>query len=121
MSHSLVIMANGYDILSDKKHLKQAKELNGVKEVTEMKVPIQSKCIGRNDRRVLVIYTGGTIGMVANEEGVLAPKKNMFERMIRDYPQLNDRCLYEQRCNEMDFDYSLLILPKTSDVDTSVL
>ncbi len=28
----------------------------------------------KNESKVLVIYTGGTIGMVRNEQGVLAPQ-----------------------------------------------
>lgn len=31
------------------------------------------KTLGRNERRVLVIYTGGTIGMVKNREGGKRP------------------------------------------------
>ncbi|XP_030029476.2 L-asparaginase 1 [Manduca sexta] len=120
MAQSLVIMSNGSEIMSTKNYLKE-KELNGVNaSEVSMLVPIQSKCIGRNDRRVLVIYTGGTIGMVANDEGVLAPKKNMFEQLIREFPQLNDRPLYEQRRSEVDFDSALLVLPKTTDVDIRV-
>ncbi|CAG0905653.1 unnamed protein product, partial [Darwinula stevensoni] len=42
------------------------------------------------EAKVLVIYTGGTIGMVKNQQGVLAPVPNALEAMIRRYPHLHD-------------------------------
>ncbi|KOC61963.1 L-asparaginase [Habropoda laboriosa] len=43
-----------------------------------------------HDGRVLVLYTGGTIGMVRNENRVLVPKKNAFVEKIRKYPHMHD-------------------------------
>lgn len=43
--------------------------VNGASVADKMDASSQVKCYGRNDRRVLVIYTGGTIGMVYNKEG----------------------------------------------------
>lgn len=80
----------------------------------------QLKTLDGNDRRVLVIYTGGTIGMVCNEEGVLAPQKNLFEGLIREFPQLHDPALWEQRTHDPTFDRSFLILPKTNDTSLRI-
>ncbi|XP_039281443.1 LOW QUALITY PROTEIN: L-asparaginase [Nilaparvata lugens] len=44
----------------------------------------------RDCRRVKVLYTGGTIGMLRNEEGVLTPVPNEFERKLRRNPQMHD-------------------------------
>ncbi len=37
----------------------------------------------KNESKVLVLYTGGTIGMVRNAEGALAPQPHAMETMIR--------------------------------------
>ena len=37
----------------------------------------------RNESKVLVLYTGGTIGMVRNAAGVLVPAPNAMEANIR--------------------------------------
>ncbi|XP_041969682.1 L-asparaginase 1-like [Aricia agestis] len=78
------------------------------------------KSVGRNDRRVLVIYTGGTIGMVKNRNGVLIPQKGAFENLIRGYPQLHDNTFWRQRLSETDFDTSLLVLPEVKDFDIRI-
>ncbi|XP_015035210.2 L-asparaginase-like [Drosophila pseudoobscura] len=50
-----------------------------------------SKCL--NFKRVLVIYTGGTIGMTPNDNGVLVPEPKAFERFIRKDVSLHDPSL----------------------------
>ncbi|CAG0924877.1 unnamed protein product, partial [Notodromas monacha] len=47
---------------------------------------------GRNSSEsfVLVLYTGGTIGMIKNDQGVLAPAPKQLEQHIRSYPHLHD-------------------------------
>ncbi|XP_026743024.1 uncharacterized protein LOC113504784 isoform X1 [Trichoplusia ni] len=75
-----------------------------------------------SERRVLVIYTGGTIGMVKTEDG-LSPGKNMFKPSIRKYPQLHDE-VYYKRMVENSTDKSLssfYVLPKTGDVNWRIL
>lgn len=76
---------------------------------------------GKNERRVLVIYTGGTIGMVHNQDGVLAPQKNVFEQLIREFPQLHDAKHWASRRRNSDFDESFLILPKGCDMNLRIL
>lgn len=44
----------------------------------------------KNESKVLVLYTGGTIGMVRNTEGVLAPAPNALERKIRSTCTMHD-------------------------------
>ncbi|XP_063831235.1 L-asparaginase 1-like [Ostrinia nubilalis] len=78
------------------------------------------KSLGRNERRVLVIYTGGTIGMVKNREGVLIPQNGAFENLIRGYPQLHDTAYWRQRLSESGFQTSYLVLPETKDLDLRV-
>ncbi|XP_012522574.2 L-asparaginase 1 [Monomorium pharaonis] len=60
--------------------------------------------------RVLVFYTGGTIGMMRNEEGVLVPIANAFVKNLRKYPQLHDREYAEKRFGAM----GPLVLPVTA-------
>lgn len=42
------------------------------------------------EAKVLVIYTGGTIGMMRNEKHALEPRPNEFVRKIRQYPNMHD-------------------------------
>ncbi|XP_047536932.1 L-asparaginase-like isoform X1 [Vanessa atalanta] len=78
------------------------------------------KTLGRNERRVLVLYTGGTIGMVKNKDGVLIPQKNAFENLIRGYPQLHDNMFWRHRLSEADFDTSFLVLPEAKELDMRI-
>ena len=43
-----------------------------------------------NERKVLVIYTGGTIGMVRSKRGALTCAPNMLENTVRKFPHLHD-------------------------------
>jgi L-asparaginase/Glu-tRNA(Gln) amidotransferase subunit D len=40
----------------------------------------------KNESKVLVIYTGGTIGMVRNSQGVLAPQVQNFSEVTGTVP-----------------------------------
>ncbi|XP_062555287.1 L-asparaginase isoform X2 [Armigeres subalbatus] len=42
------------------------------------------------EAKVLVIYTGGTIGMMRNDKNALEPRPNEFVRKIRHYPNMHD-------------------------------
>ncbi|XP_055618347.1 L-asparaginase isoform X2 [Toxorhynchites rutilus septentrionalis] len=42
------------------------------------------------EAKVLVLYTGGTIGMMRNEKNALEPRSNEFVRKIRTYPNMHD-------------------------------
>ncbi|XP_014226538.1 L-asparaginase isoform X1 [Trichogramma pretiosum] len=53
------------------------------------------------EAKVLVLYTGGTIGMVRNREGVLVPLANAFVKNLRRYPNLHDKEYAEKRFGEM--------------------
>ncbi|KAI8424848.1 hypothetical protein MSG28_006772 [Choristoneura fumiferana] len=74
----------------------------------------------RNDRKVLVVYTGGTIGMVKNSQGVLIPQKGAFENLIRGYPQLHDHAFWRHRLSEPGFDTTCLVLPEAKDMDLRI-
>lgn len=56
---------------------------NGIKGDGTSRIKLES--------RVLVLYTGGTIGMTRNESGVLVPKANAFVDNLRKYPYMHDR------------------------------
>ncbi|XP_050487481.1 L-asparaginase-like isoform X3 [Bombus huntii] len=62
------------------------------------------------ESRVLVLYTGGTIGMIRNEDGVLVPKANAFVKKLRNYPHIYDREYAEKRFGLM----GPLVLPMTA-------
>ncbi|OAD56837.1 L-asparaginase [Eufriesea mexicana] len=53
------------------------------------------------DSHVLVLYTGGTIGMIRNRDGVLVPKANAFVKTLRNYPHLHDKQYAEERFGSM--------------------
>ncbi|KZC06227.1 L-asparaginase, partial [Dufourea novaeangliae] len=62
------------------------------------------------DGRVLVLYTGGTIGMIRNKNGVLVPKENSFVKKIRNYPHMHDKEYADERFGSM----GPLVLPVTA-------
>lgn len=51
------------------------------------------------ESRVLVLYTGGTIGMVRNERGRLAPIPRELEVNIRRFPHMHDEYYASKRFN----------------------
>ncbi|KAJ2942845.1 hypothetical protein O0L34_g15034 [Tuta absoluta] len=70
-------------------------------------------------KRVLVIYTGGTFGMLKNEKGVLVPQKNI-EKVIRALPQLHDEDYWQKSLSStLMKDY--LALPDGKDTEAKVL
>ncbi|XP_013189584.2 L-asparaginase [Amyelois transitella] len=70
-------------------------------------------------KRILVIYTGGTFGMLKNEKGVLVPQKNI-EQVVRRLPQLHDEEYWtENFANTNVKDY--LVLPDGKDTELKVL
>ncbi|ALC48613.1 CG6428 [Drosophila busckii] len=62
------------------------------------------------EARVRVIYTGGTIGMMRNEQNVLAPTPNALVRLIRKYPNIHDE-EYAQRRFGPGASMAPLVLP----------
>ncbi|ALC46339.1 CG8526 [Drosophila busckii] len=65
--------------------------------------------------RVHVIYTGGTIGMMRNADGVLAPIQHELPKRLRDYPNCHDKS-YKLNKNE-----DLLVLPHVEGTPYRVL
>ena len=57
----------------------------------------------KNESKVLVLYTGGTIGMVRNAEGVLAPAPNALEKKIRSTCTMHDEEYSCQRFGQKFF------------------
>ncbi|XP_038217451.1 L-asparaginase-like [Zerene cesonia] len=72
------------------------------------------------EKRILVIYTGGTFGMLKNEKGVLVPQKNIEHRVIRKLSQLHDNEYWEKRLAKTDRQ-EYLALPDGKDTDVKVL
>ncbi|XP_034834240.1 L-asparaginase 1 isoform X2 [Maniola hyperantus] len=89
-------------------------------ELSMLNMANSVKSLGRNERRVLVLYTGGTIGMVKNKDGMLIPQKGAFENLIRGYPQLHDNMFWRQRLSEASFDTSFLVLPEAKELDVRI-
>ncbi|XP_054264390.1 L-asparaginase [Macrosteles quadrilineatus] len=61
-------------------------------------------------RRVMVIYTGGTIGMVRGDDGALVPIPNEFEKKLRQNPQMHD-AKYAKAMFGSSSDMAPLVLP----------
>ena len=40
--------------------------------------------------KVLIIHTGGTIGMFKDENGKFEPKKDQFKKFLQSYPYFSD-------------------------------
>ncbi|KAL3220539.1 hypothetical protein MRX96_029816 [Rhipicephalus microplus] len=66
-----------------------------------------------NEARVLVIYTGGTIGMVKDKDGVLKPAPGVLDKRLREFPQLHDREYAKEHFG--DCEKPPLVLPDTGD------
>ncbi|XP_015910491.2 L-asparaginase-like [Parasteatoda tepidariorum] len=69
--------------------------------------------------KVLVIYSGGTIGMVRNEENIYVPKAGVMAEKVKAYPQLYDL----DEANEYRDKYhkeNILVLPDTGDTSRVV-
>ncbi|XP_053613378.1 L-asparaginase 1-like isoform X2 [Plodia interpunctella] len=99
----------------------RVKKTKSFMELTGNSANSSVKNVSGNERRVYVLYTGGTIGMIKNNEGVLIPQKGIFENMIRSYPQLHDAVYWKQRLSRPDFDSSFLVLPESKDLDLRIL
>lgn len=65
------------------------------------------------ESRVLVLYTGGTIGMVRNERGKLVPIPQELELNIRRFPHMHDEIYSAKRFNS--FSNPPLVLPDCKD------
>lgn len=65
------------------------------------------------EARVMVIYTGGTIGMTKDEHGVLKPEPGVLDKRLRDFPQLHDATYAKHRFP--DSENPPLVLPDTGD------
>lgn len=50
----------------------------------------QEPQLHNNETKVLVLYSGGTIGMVRDCDGVLRPMPQVMEKRLRTFPQLHD-------------------------------
>lgn len=66
-----------------------------------------------NESRVMVIYTGGTIGMTKDEHGVLKPEPGVLNKRLREFPQLYDATYAKHRFP--DSENPPLVLPDTGD------
>lgn len=47
-------------------------------------------CVDTDNRKVLLIHTGGTIGMFKDEEGKFRPEKGRFKQFLESYPYFSD-------------------------------
>lgn len=70
-------------------------------------------CTDPDQACVLVIYTGGTIGMVKDEKGFLKPASGILHERLREFPQLHDEEYIRSQFG--DCENSPLALPSTGD------
>ncbi|XP_071402723.1 60 kDa lysophospholipase isoform X1 [Centroberyx affinis] len=86
------------------------RQLSSCSNLSESFEPIISPC---GEARVLVINTGGTIGMTLHDN-VLAPKANAFVKSLRKLPILHDEQYAQQTClyDYYDPPENTLVLPK---------
>lgn len=54
----------------------------------------------KNEKRVLVIYSGGTIGMSRGPNGSLVPIPHMLEKTVRKFPHMHDEEYAKERFGE---------------------
>lgn len=60
------------------------------KNVAALRLERMGRAYIETEAYVLVIYTGGTIGMTKDEHGVLKPAPGVLDKRLRDFPQLHD-------------------------------
>jgi len=65
----------------------------------------------RNESKVLVLYTGGTIGMMRNDNGALVPMPNALEVMIRRAVHMHDEKYAIERFGAENTKKTPLVLP----------
>ncbi|XP_076166065.1 L-asparaginase isoform X2 [Ptiloglossa arizonensis] len=88
MSRALVNTANtNVNANNEDENLEQATNYNFDNLATE----------NIRDAHVLILYTGGTIGMIRNEYKVLVPKPNAFAKKLRSNSCMYDRAYAEKR------------------------
>ncbi|XP_072748637.1 L-asparaginase 1 isoform X2 [Anoplolepis gracilipes] len=83
---------------------------NSVNMESAKRSQLTTSLTNKPEGHVLVLYTGGTIGMMRNEQGVLVPIANAFVKNLRKYPQLYDREYAEKKFGAM----GPLVLPVTA-------
>lgn len=106
--------------LNNLNNLNSPKMAKAIDPFFEPKVLRKNNCITRAEsvgslvnesKKVLVIYTGGTIGMVKNDNGVYEPNApNALSHALKKYPQLHDD-VYYKRNFPMNESKHLLVLP----------
>uniref|UniRef100_A0A336N284 asparaginase n=1 Tax=Culicoides sonorensis TaxID=179676 RepID=A0A336N284_CULSO len=64
----------------------------------------------QSEAKVLILYTGGTIGMMRNEHNALAPMPNQLTKRLRRYPHMHDE-EYAKRRFGASSNMAPLVLP----------
>lgn len=68
-----------------------------------------------NESKVLVIFTGGTIGMQRGPKGAYVPIPNKLEKKLRTVPHLHDKAYVNARFAKDSHEASSLVLPYVPD------
>jgi len=92
---------------------------SSIPTVLRRNASFDSCVLQRNERRVLVIYTGGTIGMVRSARGALVPLPNMLEKTVRKFPHLHDEKYAKMRFG--DTNEQPVVLPEMNDDKTRII
>lgn len=83
------------------------------KDVGAVRLVPKGRSGSEDEACVLVIYTGGTIGMVKDEHGVLKPEQGVLDKRLRQFPQLHDAKYAKE--NFANCENPPLVLPVTDD------
>uniref|UniRef100_A0AAQ5XIJ9 asparaginase n=1 Tax=Amphiprion ocellaris TaxID=80972 RepID=A0AAQ5XIJ9_AMPOC len=98
---------NNNSLHSNRRHPSRRRKLSSCNSV-ETTDPVTSPTAA--EARVLVINTGGTIGMTLHDD-VLAPKANAFVKGLRKLPILHDEVYAQQTCLYEYYGENTLVLP----------
>ncbi|KAM4724089.1 60 kDa lysophospholipase [Anableps anableps] len=95
LSHPTPVDTNNVSSPNVQVHQSRRRKLTNCSSVENLDRSVTSPC--DNESRVLVINTGGTIGMTLHETGY-APKANALVESLRKLPILHDELYAQQTC-----------------------
>ena len=56
----------------------------------QVNIDSKNRVLDTHRKKVLILFTGGTIGMFRNEEGKFAPTRNQFKKFLNKFPYFCD-------------------------------
>jgi 60kDa lysophospholipase len=77
-----------------------------------LKLKTQKESVGSKESRVLIIYTGGTIGMKQSDHGYV-PVPNVFHNALRSNPRFHDPEEHSRRLQTLNYTDDNYITPES--------